>query len=808
MNVTNVLSMIVSCFVTLIVTLFLVDIRVVFEPTTLLPLLNTLFLGIIPCFSAYTAARLYMSVGNLPLLMIGSGMLAFGTGGLVAGWFIGSAGGPNITITIYNCGALFCATLLLLGKIILHLVPQWNPFINRVSSLLAAYLTVAFISSALIVAAVTGHTPPFILQGIGPTSTGKTVLITAIVCFAASAALCVQQFLQCRTELLRWFAAGQTLLAVGLTGVLLQKYVGSPIGWVGRGAQYAGAICILFGVMSFWRKKLSNDQSLSATFDLFAQKRISELEQLIITLQQTQVELNDSRSLLNSVITGTSDAVYVKDLQGRYLLFNPAAEGFVGMSATDVLGKDDFALFPPTEAESVMAGDRKVIEAGVVSSYEEFLTDATGKDVTFLSTKGPLLGLHGQTVGLFGIARDITERKQLQVALQRSKEELATAQTISHVGSWRVTFGEEGEHWSGSAELCRIFGYPPEMMLSMQTGVDRMHSDDREAVNDAWAAATKENGPLEWEHRIIVNGQTKWLHVRTQFVFDEEAHLIEAYGVTQDISERKQSEMALANLTNELEKKVTERTESLSRSNAHLQEELHERTRMEANLLDYQHRLEAMSLELSLAEDRERGRIAGELHDQVGQHLILGKMKLHALMSELSDEDQAAMAEDIDLLLSASIQDIRSLTFQLRPPILANVGLEAAIQWLGEDLRESYGLQTEFFADLQPKPLRYEIRTTIFQVVRELLLNVIKHANSLNATINMLRDENNLSIEIIDHGRGFDPTVNNPRKHGTGGFGLFNVQKKVEYLGGQLNVDTERDKGTRVTLRVPLDIEE
>jgi len=127
MKVDILLSMLVACFVTLVATLYVVDFQAVFEPPALLPLLNTLFLSIIPFFTAYTAARIFLSVGSISVLLLGCSTLALGIGGFVSGWFLGNAGGPNTTITIYNSAALCSSLLLLISESVLLLYSEWNP---------------------------------------------------------------------------------------------------------------------------------------------------------------------------------------------------------------------------------------------------------------------------------------------------------------------------------------------------------------------------------------------------------------------------------------------------------------------------------------------------------------------------------------------------------------------------------------------------------------------------------------------------------------------------------------------------------
>ncbi|GFO62824.1 PAS domain-containing protein [Geomonas paludis] len=274
-------------------------------------------------------------------------------------------------------------------------------------------------------------------------------------------------------------------------------------------------------------------------------------------------------------------------------------------------------------------------------------------------------------------------------------------------------------------------------------------------------------------------------------------------GVVLDITERKRVEEMLAGVRQHLEEEVQQRTAKLQLINEHLTQEIEIRKKVEVELLAQQQKLQDMALDLAMAEERERDRIASELHDQVGQRLILAKIKLDGLASSVPGGDCENEAEAVGALVQQTIQDIRSLTFQLRPPLLASAGLEAALRWLGEELSVDFGLQAEFEDDGRDKTLPYEIRSTVFQAVRELMLNVVKHAGTLRCRVALSRCEQSLVIAVEDDGVGCGQEQDAAETR-SGGFGLANVRQKIEHLGGNLTVINKKTGGTVATIEVPL----
>jgi PAS domain S-box-containing protein len=231
-------------------------------------------------------------------------------------------------------------------------------------------------------------------------------------------------------------------------------------------------------------------------------------------------------------------------------------------------------------------------------------------------------------------------------------------------------------------------------------------------------------------------------------------------------------------------------------------EDITDQKQAEKEIRTYQEQLRSVASELSLTEERERRRLATDLHDHVGQILALAQIKLGAIRESASSTQLAEPMDEIRRLIEQTIQYTRSLTFELSPPILYDLGFEAAVEWLAELIQEQHGIAIKVQADRSPKMMNDEIRVLLFQTVRELLINVARHAQAKNIRVFIGRQDTNLQVKIEDDGLGLglSPTTGD----GPWGFGFFSIGERLKYLGGHLEVTSEPGWGTRVTLQVPL----
>lgn len=236
----------------------------------------------------------------------------------------------------------------------------------------------------------------------------------------------------------------------------------------------------------------------------------------------------------------------------------------------------------------------------------------------------------------------------------------------------------------------------------------------------------------------------------------------------------------------------------------HISTDITPRKQAEEKLKAHDEQLRCLASEISLAEERQRRTIATSLHDNVGQALAFSKMKLGQIGQETLVEEVREPLREIADMIERSIIYTRDLTFQLSPPILYDVGLEAALQWLLEQAGRKHGLQTEFVDDGQVKPLQEDMRVFLFQAARELVFNAVKHASARHLEISVRRTNRHIQVQVSDDGAGFDSRNLVRAEQGTRGFGLFNVRERLIHFGGQFDIQSQSGRGTRVTLTAPL----
>jgi signal transduction histidine kinase len=284
----------------------------------------------------------------------------------------------------------------------------------------------------------------------------------------------------------------------------------------------------------------------------------------------------------------------------------------------------------------------------------------------------------------------------------------------------------------------------------------------------------------------------------------EETNLINSLSeMLRSFLERREAQSNLDATRAELERRVEERTAELRRLNESLEAEIAERRRSEERISNYRERLRSLAAELSLAEDLERRAIAADLHDRIGQTLAILKMKVMEIQRNVAFCGHEQTLEDMRALLDQAIRATRSLTAEISPPILADLGLVAAMQWLGEQFEHRHDLVVTVTSNVSEGLTDDIVALTLFKATREFLVNTAKHAKASRVDIRIERHEERISLSYFDNGVGFDPKVIDGLGSQTDAFGLFNVRERCEYLGGAARLESSLGLGVAFRLDLP-----
>lgn len=263
------------------------------------------------------------------------------------------------------------------------------------------------------------------------------------------------------------------------------------------------------------------------------------------------------------------------------------------------------------------------------------------------------------------------------------------------------------------------------------------------------------------------------------------------------IKARRRAEQSLLEANERLEHKVDERTSALA--------EMVEALRIaNAQLATRADQLRILAGKLTMAEHRERGRVSRFLHDGLQQHLAIIKMQLSLISDQLGPEQLRRSAVEIENLLAESIEMSRSLSAELCPPILLNGRLVDGLKWLASWMQTKHGFGVDLVVQDSPQ-MSEDVKILVFESVRELLFNAVKHADVSKAGIDLqLIDVDSVRICVSDRGVGFDPDALKPAGDACSGFGLVSIGERIGLIGGRLQIDSTPGKGCCFTLTVPL----
>ena len=324
-----------------------------------------------------------------------------------------------------------------------------------------------------------------------------------------------------------------------------------------------------------------------------------------------------------------------------------------------------------------------------------------------------------------------------------------------------------------SGVVDKILGYKSDEVIGKQYLFDFPRTKNNERSNELlFNVFNTRHDFKEIEiHGLHKNGTKIWLKINGFPIYDSELMFIGYRGVTHDITLRRQAEEDLKNSLEEI--KI------------------------------YQIKLKKLNSELILAEEKERRRIAEYLHDGVGQILSIAHISLSSLLSKNLDPEVQKMISASTGLLSDAIVQTRTLTYDLSPPILYELGLIQAITWKLDQIKNNYPIAVTVQTNDTNPDIDDNTRILLYRIICELLINVVKHAEADLIEVQIMKDENFYYFAVIDNGHGFDdPSELNFIKKG--GHGLFSIHERLDSIQGKLNIETETNKGTKAMVSIPI----
>jgi PAS domain S-box-containing protein len=479
--------------------------------------------------------------------------------------------------------------------------------------------------------------------------------------------------------------------------------------------------------------------------------------------------LKDSEERFRAVADLVPDLLWQADAHGARTWGNKRWTEYTGQASNDALGEGWLNVLHEADQSRVLQRFRFSVTSGAHYRDEHRIRRADGEYRWFLVEAAPVRDPGGTITRWFGAATNIHEERtaidrledlviERTRSLMESEERFRALVMTSAQIVWATdAYGEAVE----DSSTWRAYTGMPLARLDGSDG-DGIHPDDVEALVHAWRASSLSETPLEVEVRLFHRPSVSWRWVALRGVplRDADGLIRGWFGTGKDIEDRKKA------------------AEQLRR----------------------------IAIQLTMAEQEERRRISHILHDDLQQLLYGVQLKLEMIRQDLEETGADSLIGDLEQAQSwveTGVHTTRQLTVDISPPILHSEGLTGALEWLQRQMDALYGLRVELRSSHTLAFANDDVRVLVFQIVRELLFNVKKHARTTTASVDLRQDGDEYRITISDDGVGFDPVSLEQNDQDTMGFGLFSARDRLRLLGGSMHIDSAPAEGTSVSIHLP-----
>ena len=480
-------------------------------------------------------------------------------------------------------------------------------------------------------------------------------------------------------------------------------------------------------------------------------------------------ELRRSEAFITSVVENLPNMIFVKDAKDlKFVRFNKAGEDLLGQSREVLIGKSDYDLFPKEEADFFTENDRQVLASGCLLDIPEEPIETKHQGLRILHTKKiPICDDTGEPQYLLGISEDITDWKRAEMAQKESEERYRRIFENAAEGIFQTTL--DGKYVAVNPALARTYGYdsPDDMIAGITNIASQLYVDP--GRRDEFIRLIQAQGEVTGFEALVYrkDGSFIWIAENVRALRDPAGVLVGYEGMVENITERKLAER---------------------------------------RLLDTLDQVRTLSGRLTTVQEEERTRIARELHDELGVRLTCLKIdlsRLHTMMSEgagagarkKAGNKIRSMVEQID----TTIASVQRLVTELRPAVLDDLGLVAAIEWQCQDFQKRTGIPCTCVTSADDIAMEPERATALFRICQEALTNTARHAQATAVTIKLESRSDFLQLVVADNGVGIpDTKVSNRRS-----LGLLGMKERVALFGGEITIQSNPGKGTTITACLP-----
>ena len=480
--------------------------------------------------------------------------------------------------------------------------------------------------------------------------------------------------------------------------------------------------------------------------------------------KKAELALHHAKEFSENLLENANAMVVGMDRQGRITLFNQAAQRITGHDAVALLGKSALEMLGmPNRFPPAPDGSRRALD-GIGARFHEGVIVTRSGAQRQISWQNSAIMEDGQIVGILSFGIDDTERNLAEAALRTSEERFRQlAENIPQVFWLLDPVGREMLYCSAAYEV--VWGRScAGLFADLHSWIDAVHPDDQSRIGDR-LLERQMHGGYDEEYRIVrPDGSIRWIRDRAFPIRDAQGKVYRVSGIADDITERRESLLALRESTRQLK--------SLSR-----------------RVLD--------------AQETERRRLARELHDELGQSLTSLKISIQTQQRFGTRPAQESLSEYVAMVESA-LQQVRRLALALRPSMLDDLGLVPALRWMTEQTAARTSLAIRFLPAL-PGQVRLvsDVETACFRIVQEALTNITRYAHAQHVEIDLGREGDQLVLAIRDDGQGFDLVAARARAMAGGSLGVLGMQERAMLIGGALEIRTSRGDGCTVLMRCP-----